>query len=319
MIWHVHGSWSTAFVQGRHHYLLPVLPERGSWGGGRPRAWEWPASAVEVPVDRLRDAEADVVVLQRPEELELARRWLGREPGGDLPAVYVEHNAPRGDVPCTRHLLADRADVTLVHVTHFNALMWDSGRAPTAVVEHGVADPGHRYTGELDAAAVVVNEPVRRGRVTGTDLLPRFAAAARLDVFGMGLSGLDDAAGRITAVGDLPQRRLHAEMARRRIYLHPQRWTSLGLSLIEAMALGMPVVALATTEAVAAVPPEAGVISTDVEVLTRAVADLVADPERARQMGKHAREAALVRHGLHGFLCAWDEVLERVVSRRRTG
>ena len=37
-------------------------------------------------------------------------------------------------------------------------------------------------------------------------------------------------------------------MARRRLYLHPVRWTSLGLSLLEAMHLGMPVVALATTE-----------------------------------------------------------------------
>ena len=34
---------------------------------------------------------------------------------------------------------------------------------------------------------------------------------------------------------------MHAELARRRLYLHPIRWTSLGLSLIEAMQLGMPV------------------------------------------------------------------------------
>ena len=43
LVWHVHGSWTTAFVQGRHRYLLPTLPERGPWGGGRPAAWDWPA------------------------------------------------------------------------------------------------------------------------------------------------------------------------------------------------------------------------------------------------------------------------------------
>ena len=53
---------------------------------------------------------------------------------------------------------------------------------------------------------------------------------------------------------------MHAELARRRAYLHLCRWTSLGLSLIEAMAIGMPVVALATTEAVVAVPPDAGAL-----------------------------------------------------------
>ena len=47
-LWHVHGSWTTNFVQGRHQYLLPVLADRGPDGRGRARTWEWPSSAVEV-------------------------------------------------------------------------------------------------------------------------------------------------------------------------------------------------------------------------------------------------------------------------------
>jgi glycosyltransferase involved in cell wall biosynthesis len=101
-------------------------------------------------------------------------------------------------------------------------------------------------------------------------------------------------------------------MARRRLYLHPVRWTSLGLSLLEAMHLGMPVVALATTEVVEAVPPEAGVISTQVEVLADAARRLVADPEQARLMGKAARAAATARYGLDRFLADWDALLEEV-------
>ena len=38
---------------------------------------------------------------------------------------------------------------------------------------------------------------------------------------------------------------MHERMAGNRAYLHPYRWTSLGLSLIEAMTIGMPVLALA--------------------------------------------------------------------------
>jgi glycosyltransferase involved in cell wall biosynthesis len=80
--------------------------------------------------------------------------------------------------------------------------------------------------------------------------------------------GVDPAA--IWVFDDLPQRKMHAELARRRVYLHPFRWTSLGLSLLEAMLLGMPVVALATTETADAVPPEAGVVSNRLDVLTSA-------------------------------------------------
>ncbi|HYT27351.1 MAG TPA: glycosyltransferase, partial [Actinomycetota bacterium] len=232
-------------------------------------------------------------------------------PGRDVPAVYLEHNAPQGRVAELRHPAADRPDLTVVHVTHFNDLFWDCGGTPTRVVEHGVVDPGERYTGELPRAAAVVNEARRRGRVTGTDLLGRLGAAVPVDLFGMGAREVGPP---VHPVDDLPQARLHDEMARRRLYLHPVRWTSLGLSLLEAMHLGMPVVALATTEVVEAVPPDAGVISTSVDVLAAAARAFAADPERARLAGKSARATALARYGLDRFLADWDRLLEEVRS-----
>lgn len=311
LLWHVHGSWTDAFVRGGHRYLLPTLPEGGKWGGGR-SGRDWPA-AEEIAPERLADADIDVVVLQRTEELELAERWLGRKPGRDVPAVFVEHNTPKG----SPHPLADRDDVLIAHVTHFNEWMWDNGRAPTTVIEHGIVEPSARYSGELPHAAVVTNEPVRRWRVTGTDLLPRFASVAPLDVFGMGLEGLVDALGspRIACYGDLPHARLHPEVARRRAYLHVPRWTSLGLSLIEAMQMGMPVVCLAATEAVSAVPPDAGVISTRLDVLSDGLRELAHEPSLAARMGVRGREYALRRFGLGRFLADWDRVLDRVRAK----
>jgi glycosyltransferase involved in cell wall biosynthesis len=251
----------------------------------------------------------DLVVLQRPEELEgLAERWLGgRRPGRDLPAVYVEHNSPQGRINEMRHPAADREDLTLVHVTHFNALFWDAGATPTRVIEHGIVDPGPRYTGDLPHAAVVVNEPRRRARVTGTDLLDDLADGVPIDLFGIG-------AGELGGIEDLPQDRLHDEMARRRVYLHPIRWTSLGLSLLEAMHIGMPVVALATTEVTEAVPPEAGVVSNRIDVLRDALRRLAGDRDEAARMGAAAREAALARYGLARFLDDWNELVEEVTA-----
>jgi hypothetical protein len=309
LLWHVHGAWTTAFVQGGHEYLVPVLPDRGPDGRGRARTYPWPASVREVTPEAAAQADVDVVLLQRPEELGgLAERWLGgRRPGRDLPAVYIEHNSPQGRVADMRHPCADRSDLTLVHVTWFNQLFWDAGATATRVIEHGIPDPGPRYTGELPRAAAVINEPARRGRVTGTDLLGRLAANVPVDLFGIG-------AGALGGIEDLPQRRLHDEMARRRVYLHPVRWTSLGLSLIEAMHLGMPVVALATTEVPAAVPPEAGVVSNRPDDLSAGLRRLTADPDEAREMGRLARTAALERYGLGRFLADWEDLLQEVTA-----
>ena len=308
LIWHVHGSWLTAFVQGGHEYVVPVLPDRGPDGRGRAETWQWPLAVVERSPEQLADEDVDVVVLQRPHEPELAERWLGgRVPGRDVPAVYLEHTAPQGPINEMRHPVADRPGYTIVHVTHFNALFWDAGDTRTRVIEHGIIDPGYRFRGDVPRVAAVINEASRRGRVTGTDLLARLNGDVPIDLFGIDAS-------RLGGIEGVPQEELYDEVARRRAYLHPYRWTSLGLALIEAMHLGMPIVALATTEVVEAVPREAGVVSTDVGRLHTALRRLVADPEQGRELGLRAREAALARYGLERFLAEWDELLEEVAS-----
>ena len=307
LLWHVHGSWTTALVQGPHTYLVPVLPARGPDGRGRARTWQWPSSVVEVTPEEAASAPVDVVLVQRPEELhELAERWLGgRRPGRDLPEIYLEHSSPQGRIADMRHPAADRPDLLLAHVTHFNRLFWDAGSTPTVVVEHGIVDPGYRYTGTLGRAAAVINEPVRRGRVTGTDLLPLLGSSLPVDLFGIG-------AGALGGIEDLVQDELHDAMAERRVYLHPVRWTSLGLSLLEAMHLGMPIVALATTEVCEAVPPEAGFVSNRLDRLCDALRRLGDDPEEATRRGKAAREHALERYGLKRFLADWDRLFAEV-------
>jgi Glycosyl transferases group 1 len=316
LLWHVHGSWTTALVQGSHDYLMPVTPNRDADGLGRATSWTWPDRVVELPPRELATTPVDVVVLQRPQELELAARWLGRAPGSDIPAVYVEHNTPKGPVAVTRHPMADQAAIPIVHVTSFNQVFWDNGRAPTLVIEHGIVDPGELWTGDLPAAAVVINEPVRRGRIVGADLLDGLSEAVPLDVFGMGLDGLHEAYGcsrdRVRLHHNLKQTALHGEMARRRVYLHPIRWTSLGLSLLEAMHLGMPVVALAATDVVEAIPPAAGCVSTSPRRLAEALREFVNDHDAAHRAGKVARQVALARYGLPRFLDDWDRLLKEV-------
>jgi glycosyltransferase involved in cell wall biosynthesis len=308
LLWHVHGSWTTSFVQGKHRYLVPVNDARDEWGRGRARTFAWPPTAEEVDVSKLTDDDVDVVILQRPEELERVAHLRA-------PRIYVEHNTPKGDVPNTRHPMADRDDLVIAHVTHFNELFWDCGGTRTTVIEHGVVEPAGRWTGELDRFAVVTNEPVRRNRVTGTDLMPRFAAVAPLDVYGMGVAGLR--LDRVAVHDDPPQAAMHAEIARRRAYLHLCRWTSLGLSLIEAMQIGMPVLALATTEAIAAVPPDAGVLSTRVDDLVEAAQWLIDEPDQARRLGARARQVALARYGLDRFLADWDRLLQEETCASR--
>ena len=191
-------------------------PTAAPTGSAIARTYDWPDTVTELPLEQLREERLRRRRLQRPHELEPALAGPAT-----CRRVYVEHNTPQGRIADMRHPMADRDDLTLVHVTHFNELFWDAGATPTRVIEHGIVDPARATRGELPHAAVVINEARRRGRVTGTDLLERFRAAAPLDLFGMDAPALGGSE-------DLPQRELHDAMARRRVYLHPIRWTSLG-------------------------------------------------------------------------------------------
>jgi glycosyltransferase involved in cell wall biosynthesis len=311
LLWHVHGSWTDSFVRGRHRYLLPVNDARNTDGLGLAgREWR---RAEEVRIDDLRSRDVDLVVLQRPSEVELVAQWLGRRPGVDIPAVYVEHNAPRPAAVDSVHPLAHQHDIPLVHVTDYNRLMWDSGTAPTSVITHGIPDPGYLYTGQVPAAATMINEPIRRNRTVGTDLLGTLSEAAPIDVWGIGTDDLNLPAHRMAGVtgrGDVPHAELMAQVGARRVYLHTARWTSLGLSLIEAMYLGMPVVAVSSTMAPLVVPQEAGVVSADVTTLTEALAYFLTDVAAATLAGKAAREFATSHFSLERFLADWDALID---------
>jgi hypothetical protein len=311
LVWHVHGSWTESFVAGEHRCVIPVNANRDAYGRGL-CGRNWPR-AQEIPSSQLREEDVDLVVLQRPEELELTARWLGRQPGIDVPAVYVEHNAPRPYAVDSVHPISARDDIPLIHVTDFNRLMWNNGAAPTRVINHGIADPGHWYTGEIPAAATMINEPRRRWRTVGADLLEELATGVAIDVWGIDTEWFNDRSSshRVRGKGDVPAPRLLHQVARRRVYLHTARWTSLGLSLIEAMYLGMPVVAVASTMAPLVVPAEAGVVSADIPTLAYALEGFVTDLAAASAAGKAARDFAMAHFSLDRFLAEWDDVIQQ--------
>ena len=316
----VHGGYTDSFIGGEHEYWFPPPDATGRGGLSRIRTQTGrgaPPNAHEIERARLTEDPPDLMVLQRLEDVAQFEELTGRRPGRDLPAIFLEHNIPKADVPHSVHPFADRPDVLIVHVTHFNAVFWDCRCAPTMIVEHGVADPGLRYTGERRALAFVVNEPVRRWRTTGTDLLPAFGAFP-IDAFGIDADRLPARlGGRVPSCrtpGNLSPGELYGALAARRVYLHLNRWTSLGLSLIQAMMLGLPAVVLDATEASRAVPPGAGALSADVAELRQTAQLLLDDPVEAARRGLVAREAALERYGLPRFLTDWDRAFGRALE-----
>jgi glycosyltransferase involved in cell wall biosynthesis len=82
--------------------------------------------------------------------------------------------------------------------------------------------------------------------------------------------------------------------------------------LIEAMMIGLPVLALAAAATADAVGPGAGLVSADVDRPARGAARLVVEPEPAEQLGRQGRRHALARFGLQRFLKDWKNAFAQV-------
>lgn len=312
--WHVHGSYLFYLSQLPHELYVPVDAGQSPGYAGRTPSYPWPQNVIEVPKDKVREMAFDCILFQSQQNYLTDQYEVLSAGQRRLPAVYLEHDPPREHPTDTRHPVQSR-DILLVHVTPFNQLMWDAGPTPTGVVEHGVHVPDAAcFTGELEKGIVVVNHLRRRGRRLGYDLWQQARAEVPLDLVGMGWQE----AGGLTEIShhDLP-----FFMARYRFFFNPIRYTSLGLAVCEAMAVGLPIVGLATTEMVSVVPDGvAGYLDTRPERLIPKMQELLQDRQLAIKLGEGARSIARERFSIGRFVKDWDAVLKEVtgVSRSRS-
>ncbi len=312
LTWHVHGSYlyylARGAAEGRYELVLPVKPGRPEGYGGRGGNFDWPDGVHEVAAEEVRRTPVDLVLSQSQRNWGIDRHEICSPAQLALPRIHLEHDPPRQSPTDTRHFVDD-PEAVLAHVTPFNALMWDSGRTPTAVVEHGVTIPaGARWTGERERGVVVVNGLAHRGRRLGADVFAEVRDAVPLDLAGIGSEALG-------GIGDIPHGRLATVSAPYRFLFNPIRYTSLGLAVCEAMLLGMPIVGLATTEMATAVQNDVnGYVDTNTDRLIDRMRALLADHGLAARLGAGAREVARDRFGIDRFVRDWEALFKSVTA-----
>jgi hypothetical protein len=306
LTWHVHGNYLWYLTQVPHDFYLVTDLERSVHHTGRSGTLPWGDNVHEAPVERIRDMAFDVVLYQSRAAWETERHELLSAAQQALPRIYLEHDPPQEHPTNTVHWVDDPGAL-LVHVTHFNALMWDAGRTPACVIEHGVKPLAEAmYAGRLERGIVVVNNIDRRGRRLGFDVYRDVAREVPLDLVGMGSE-------RVGGLGEVANRELPGRLAQYRFFFNPIRYTSLGLAVIEAMMVGLPIVALATTEMATVVRNGVnGFADTRVERLVAAMRQLLLEPGLAAELGRQARQDALERFGIGRFVRDWEAVLARV-------
>jgi glycosyltransferase involved in cell wall biosynthesis len=307
LTWPIHGSYLNTLARIDHDWYVPYKPNRSEEGyGGRGPTFDAPDYLREVPAEQVRDLDLDLIIFQSPKNYFEDQYEILSPEQLKLPKIYLEHNVPRPHPTDTRHPVDD-PNVLLVHVTHYNRLMWDNGRTPTVVIEHSVAiDPTAVYKGQLERGITVINSMPRRGRIVGYDIFLETRKRVPLDVAGMQTE-------EFGGLGDIPYRYLHKRIADYRFMFSPIRYTSLPLAVVEGLTIGMPIVALATTELPTVIENgKHGYLSCNIDELIEHMNDLLAHPEEAKRLGDNARKLAQERFSLERFIHDWNKAFALV-------
>lgn len=305
--WHIHGSYLYYLSQGNYTIYIPVTAGREEGYYGLGSTFPFGSNVIAVPAEEVRHLSFDCVLFQTNRNFLTDQYEILSEEQRKLPRVYLEHDPPVQHPTDARHVMDD-PDVVMVHVTHYNRLMWQCNSRINTVIEHGVPTSPFRYSGELGKGIVVINHLHQRGRKLGADLFREVSRHIPLDLVGMGTR-------EYGGLGEVLHPALPAYISRYRFFFSPIRYTSFGLAVCEAMMLGMPVVALATTEYPSVIRDGvSGFIHNDPAYLIRCMQRMLDDPEVAITIGAEGRKLAREKFDIHRFTQQWEDVFRQAIT-----
>jgi hypothetical protein len=307
--WHIHGSYLYYLSQGDYDLYIPVNDKKTEGYYGRGETFPFGPNVIEVPAREVRNLDFDCILFQSEKNFLLDQFDVLTAEQRALPAVYLEHNTPEEHPTNTLHIMND-PEAVLVHVTHYNKLMWKNSTPLVKVIEHGVTEPAARYTGELARGVVVINHIKERDRIAGWDIYQEVSQRIPLDLVGMGT-------GRYGGLGEVLHPDLPAFTARYRFFFNPMRYTSFGLAVCEAMMMGMPIVGLATTEYAAMLKDGyTGFVHTNIDRLIAGMQALLDDAPLACRLGQHAQAVALEQFNINRFVKEWEALFRFAMTTK---
>jgi hypothetical protein len=306
--WNVHGSYLYYLSLGNYIIYVPYDENRSNRYAGRGTTYPFGNNVIEVPVREVKNIEFDLLLFQTDENFFMDQHDILSYQQRLLPRIYLEHDPPWDHPTDAIHPIHD-PEITVVHVTHYNRLMWQTTVPDVRVITHGVPSDTIGYQGHIKKGIVVINNLPTRGRMLGFDIFNEVRKCIPLDLVGMGSESY--------GVGEVLHPQLPDFISQYRFFFNPIRYTSLGLAVCEAMMIGIPVVGLATTELSTVIRNKhSGFIHHDLGYLIEKMQLLLDVPSVAYDISHASRIRAKELFDINRFTDQWQQLFNEKIQNK---
>ncbi len=294
--WPAHQQYLFELAQGNFDFYVP----RGQNTSFKEQ-FSTQKNVTEVDLSKIKNLDFDLILFQDEESYQTDQFEVLSDQQRQLPKIYLEHHPPKQHPTNAKHFVED-VDVQLVHVNHYNALMWDNNQLKISVIENGVPISSISFSAKDAQGVVVLEEFPADERVTGADIFRQVKEALPIAVIQIGKE-------------DVSYQNLAEKISNYRFLFCPDRYASPQFSVFKAMMLGMPVVGLATTALPTIIENEvSGFVHSDLNYLIGKMQTLLNNSQLAMQMGAKAHEQASELFNSNLFLSAWNQLFARTIA-----
>jgi glycosyltransferase involved in cell wall biosynthesis len=230
-----------------------------------------------------------------------------------IPVIQIDHTQPPKNANNKQiSQLSKRSNQHHVYITNFSKNSWNDPNG--MVIPHGidtnVFKPSSRVFAErFPAGMSLVNQFASRDIFCGWEIWKQLASQCPIQLFG-------ENPGISNSLNNVDQ--LCEAFNNYRCFVNTSQWSPVPLSLLEAMACGLPVVTTSKQEIPNIIQNAYnGYISNDLDILRDMIHYLINNPEKAEEMGKNARQTIIEHFSIERFVENWNNLFDKVMKEKR--
>lgn len=256
--------------------------------------------------------DIDLVLIQsRDFQYELGRSIAQQH---NIPVVQIDHTQPPyGANHKQIKLIKQRTSENHVYITNFSRDAW--GDHDKVVIPHGIDQSifspktQSEYLVDFGTGVSVVNQFANRDVFCGWNIWKEITQYIPVRLFG-------ENPGISKSINNAHE--LATNLKQCRFFLNTSQWSPVPLSLLEAMACGLPIVTTAKQEIPNIIKNgHNGLMSDDPKELIDHCKTLIEDPGYARYLGDNAAKTIKEKFSLESFVNNWNNVFKSAVENKR--